>query len=44
MGCFADNNQRDLSAYLIDRGILTIDICISTCRSNNYAYAGLQDR
>ncbi len=43
IGCYKDSSTRDLPHFLINNNnLLTIEMCISICQSNNYSYAGLQ--
>ncbi len=42
LGCFKDSDPRDLGDYKISTTSLTIEMCIETCRSKGYRYAGAQ--
>jgi hypothetical protein len=44
VGCYADQNERDMSFFLMNDPSLTIALCVSKCLSNNYSYAGVQFR
>ncbi len=43
MGCYADSTPRDFSTEF-SISPLSIESCINTCLSQNYLYAGLQNR
>ena len=42
VGCYADQNIRDMSIFLMDDAHQTIALCVSKCLSNNYSHAGVQ--
>ena len=45
LGCYGDGEKRDMPFNLIvysDK--LTIELCVETCRTNGYLYAGAQWR
>jgi hypothetical protein len=44
VGCYADQNIRDMSVLIMNDPSLTIAMCVSKCQSNNYSYAGVQFR
>ncbi len=42
IGCFYDSFTRDMQKLLLSSTVLTIELCITTCISNNYSCAGVQ--
>lgn len=43
IGCYRDQEQRDLSGYTFNAlGKMTVDACLDACRTRAYTYAGLQ--
>ena len=44
IGCYADNTPRDISidftSYI---GQMTVELCVRTCLSHGFLYAGVQD-
>jgi len=42
MGCFADNQTRDLPNAMLHSDSLTLDKCLCHCQNHSYSYAGLQ--
>jgi hypothetical protein len=43
IGCYRDQEQRDLSGYTFNvMGKMTVDTCLDACRARAYTYAGLQ--
>ena len=42
IGCYADDNTRDLSKDLVDWSTNTIETCVLYCWKKNYKYMGLQ--
>jgi hypothetical protein len=52
LGCFKDQQTgqqtylsvsgRDLNGFAVQRGNMTIDMCISICRERGFGYAGIQ--
>lgn len=42
LGCFADSAKRDLDGFLFQHPDMTSVMCVSMCRSKNFAFAGTQ--
>ena len=42
MGCYAENQTRDLPIAMLYSDSLTLDKCICHCLNHSYSYAGLQ--
>ena len=42
LGCYVDSWDRDLSGDETSSGSMTIELCLETCRSKGYTYAGVQ--
>ena len=45
IGCYADSSTtRDMNGLITkNTGVLTIEMCINTCRLNSFEYAGVQN-
>ena len=42
VGCFVDNQNRDINGFEQDFTGMTVDFCLNKCTMLNYLYAGLQ--
>jgi len=42
LGCFKDEEERDLPDEVFPSGYLTVDVCKRACRKKNKKYAGIQ--
>jgi len=42
LGCFQDEEERDLPDEVFPSGYLTVDVCKRACRKKNKKYAGIQ--
>jgi len=42
LGCFKDQNSRDLSASFTSSSKMTTKLCVDTCRKKGYKFAGTQ--
>ena len=43
IGCFKDDTQRDLTGFSMTSELLTVELCVDTCRGRGFLFAGLEE-
>ena len=43
IGCFKDDTQRDLTGFSMTSELLTVELCVGTCRGRGFLFAGLEE-